>query len=289
MTHHRIVLTGGPCGGKTTAITRIAERLESLGFRVFMVPETPTMLFQGGFTLHDVDASQIVQLETVLLEMNALPENALTAYRAAVFGVEPASREAVMTVAITYTLYVILTIGLTIWVARTLHGNGRVFLIDAFHGNVEMAASKLDGGTRKRSEKLVFKLMFLGIDRLAKQELDPIKLLNLLGWWSDDDVRKVFGKLTKRVIRALEKGRSLDLISRPDERKGTAIYIDSCRSCVDRDEQPDYGADSFDRDVRWECTHPIVTKTGGSRNITRHHSWQDGPPDIPSWCPRRVK
>jgi len=44
-----------------------------------------------------------------------------------------------MTVAITYTLYVILTIGLTIWVARTLHGNGRVFLIDAFHGNVEMA------------------------------------------------------------------------------------------------------------------------------------------------------
>lgn len=67
MTHHRIVLTGGPCGGKTTAMSRIAERLESLGFRVFMVPETPTMLFQGGFTLHDVTPAQIVELETVLL------------------------------------------------------------------------------------------------------------------------------------------------------------------------------------------------------------------------------
>jgi len=64
---HRIVLTGGPCGGKTTAMSRIAERLEGLGYRVFMVPETPTMLFQGGFSLHDVTPAQIVALETVLL------------------------------------------------------------------------------------------------------------------------------------------------------------------------------------------------------------------------------
>ena len=27
------------------------------------------------------------------------------------------------------------SIALTIWVARTLHRNGRIFLIDAFHGN----------------------------------------------------------------------------------------------------------------------------------------------------------
>ena len=67
MTHHRIVLTGGPCGGKTTAMARIAERLESLGFRVFTVPETPTMLFQGGFSLADVTQAQVVDLETVLL------------------------------------------------------------------------------------------------------------------------------------------------------------------------------------------------------------------------------
>lgn len=65
---HRIVLTGGPCGGKTTAMARIAERLENLGFRVFTIPETPTMLFQGGFSLTDCSQKQIVELETVLLE-----------------------------------------------------------------------------------------------------------------------------------------------------------------------------------------------------------------------------
>ncbi|MBC7936060.1 MAG: hypothetical protein H7Y86_11975 [Rhizobacter sp.] len=42
---------------------------------------------------------------------------------------------------ITYTLYLVLTIGLTIWVAKTLFKNGRVFLYDIFHGNKELADS----------------------------------------------------------------------------------------------------------------------------------------------------
>ena len=33
----KIVFTGGPCGGKTTAITTIAERLRENGFIVFVV------------------------------------------------------------------------------------------------------------------------------------------------------------------------------------------------------------------------------------------------------------
>ena len=42
---------------------------------------------------------------------------------------------------ITYTLYLTLSIALTIWVARTLHKNGRVFLVDCFHGNESLADS----------------------------------------------------------------------------------------------------------------------------------------------------
>lgn len=42
---------------------------------------------------------------------------------------------------ITYSLYLIITICLTIWVARTLFKNGKVFLIDIFHGNKELADS----------------------------------------------------------------------------------------------------------------------------------------------------
>ena len=35
--------------------------------------------------------------------------------------------------------YLLTAIILTVWVARTLHSNGRIFLIEAFHGNEEMA------------------------------------------------------------------------------------------------------------------------------------------------------
>lgn len=42
---------------------------------------------------------------------------------------------------ITYALYLPLTIGLTVWVANTLFTNGRIFLVDIFHGNELLADS----------------------------------------------------------------------------------------------------------------------------------------------------
>jgi hypothetical protein len=42
---------------------------------------------------------------------------------------------------ITYILYLFITIAITIWVARTLFKNGKVFLVDIFHGNKELADS----------------------------------------------------------------------------------------------------------------------------------------------------
>ena len=41
----------------------------------------------------------------------------------------------------TYLTYLCLSVGLTIWVARTLHKRGAIFLVDAFHGNNELADS----------------------------------------------------------------------------------------------------------------------------------------------------
>jgi len=41
----------------------------------------------------------------------------------------------------TYLVYLAISIALTIWVARTLHKNGRVFLVDVFHGNEPLADS----------------------------------------------------------------------------------------------------------------------------------------------------
>lgn len=40
-----------------------------------------------------------------------------------------------------YLLYLPIAIAMTVWVARTLHRNGRVFLVQAFRGNEAMADS----------------------------------------------------------------------------------------------------------------------------------------------------
>ncbi len=46
-----------------------------------------------------------------------------------------------MYVASCYFSYLAISIALTIWVARTLHSSGRVFLVHAFGGNEELADS----------------------------------------------------------------------------------------------------------------------------------------------------
>jgi hypothetical protein len=45
------------------------------------------------------------------------------------------------TIVVTYMVYLLISVTLTIWVARTLHQRGAIFLVDAFHGNQELAAS----------------------------------------------------------------------------------------------------------------------------------------------------
>lgn len=41
----------------------------------------------------------------------------------------------------TYLAYLLISIPLTVWVARTLHRNGRIFLVDSFAGNEPLADS----------------------------------------------------------------------------------------------------------------------------------------------------
>ena len=53
---YKMVLTGGPCAGKTTALARLSAFFRDRGFRVYLVPEACTMLSLGGvspFELHD--------------------------------------------------------------------------------------------------------------------------------------------------------------------------------------------------------------------------------------------
>lgn len=41
----------------------------------------------------------------------------------------------------TYLIYIFISVALTIWVAHTLHKNGRIFLVDVFQGNEALADS----------------------------------------------------------------------------------------------------------------------------------------------------
>jgi len=41
----------------------------------------------------------------------------------------------------TYTTYLAISVALTVWVARTLHKSGRIFLVDSFLGNEKLADS----------------------------------------------------------------------------------------------------------------------------------------------------
>jgi hypothetical protein len=40
-----------------------------------------------------------------------------------------------------YIVYLLVSVALTVWVARTLHKNGRIFLVDTFLGNEQLADS----------------------------------------------------------------------------------------------------------------------------------------------------
>ena len=44
-------------------------------------------------------------------------------------------------IVVTYLIYLLISVALTVWVARTLYMRGALFLVDAFHGNSELADS----------------------------------------------------------------------------------------------------------------------------------------------------
>jgi len=64
----RLVLTGGPCGGKTTAQITLSTIFESMGWRVFRVPETATILLGGGVSFSLLDDEQRLDFQENLLK-----------------------------------------------------------------------------------------------------------------------------------------------------------------------------------------------------------------------------
>jgi PAS domain-containing protein len=65
----RIVLTGGPCAGKTTLLARIKEHFSQRGLHVYIVPEAATSVINTGFIPASFSGDHIFELQDAILEI----------------------------------------------------------------------------------------------------------------------------------------------------------------------------------------------------------------------------
>ena len=54
---HKFVITGGPCGGKTTALEILKQHFTSLGFKVFIIPEAATEIVSLGLSFGEISTN----------------------------------------------------------------------------------------------------------------------------------------------------------------------------------------------------------------------------------------
>lgn len=65
---YKVVLTGGPCAGKTTTQAMMSTFFENLGWKVFRVPEAATVLLGGGVKFADLDEQEVYRFQENLMK-----------------------------------------------------------------------------------------------------------------------------------------------------------------------------------------------------------------------------
>lgn len=65
---YKIVLTGGPSGGKTTILKNIANKLRKEGYNVFIVPETARTFLEGGINANPKDREYTLKFQNFILK-----------------------------------------------------------------------------------------------------------------------------------------------------------------------------------------------------------------------------
>ena len=69
----KIVLTGGPCAGKTTILSEIKKILCNKGYKVFIIKESATELIDGGITPHE-DGIGLLNFQRLILSYQYMKE-----------------------------------------------------------------------------------------------------------------------------------------------------------------------------------------------------------------------
>ncbi len=65
----KVVLTGGPCGGKTTSIQNIEQEFTEKGYKVLIVPEAATILINSGIKPFGEDKVDIVEFQRSVIDL----------------------------------------------------------------------------------------------------------------------------------------------------------------------------------------------------------------------------
>lgn len=75
---HQIVITGGPCGGKSSALPYLKSSLEEKGFEVIIMPEAATLVIQSGI-LYGGNISKY-NFQKIVLEMILATEKTVATF-----------------------------------------------------------------------------------------------------------------------------------------------------------------------------------------------------------------
>lgn len=89
-----IVLTGGPCSGKSSSLAYLTEKLSDNGFMIFVIPETATLITNSGIDRRKMDRSkQVVIYEEAILDMQLAFEET---YKQTVMRVFPERKKVIL-------------------------------------------------------------------------------------------------------------------------------------------------------------------------------------------------
>lgn len=77
---HKIVLTGGPCSGKTNVINSLKEKLKEDGYSVIIVPETAAQLIGGNINPNDNDYEHTLMFQDLVLRTQKQKEDGALEY-----------------------------------------------------------------------------------------------------------------------------------------------------------------------------------------------------------------
>ena len=91
---YTIVLTGGPCSGKSSSLAYLTEKLSDYGLMVFVIPETATLITNNGIDRRKMDRpKQVAMYEEAILDMQLSFEET---YRRAVMQIFPERKKVLL-------------------------------------------------------------------------------------------------------------------------------------------------------------------------------------------------